>query len=264
MDTLMTIFSNPVSFEREEEFNNWYSWVHIRDVMGMEGSTAVQRFTLAEAQPKKKADLPKYIALYEIADKAACTKGHADRLNTWQMTVSPAFDFPSHIEGYWDPVHGTSAFAEYADYTGDKSVLLIRAKAKGGKNVEKVFDLATLDEISKLPGFMSAMLFEYADDQMDTTKAGPAEPMSHEVVCQLSNSINAANAWDDFLKKNKDIEQDLNMEVALYEPIIDRFKAADRIKSPEWRAITFLSHAIMTAIENGILKVDSESADSVW
>jgi hypothetical protein len=40
--------------------------------------------------------------------------------------------------------------------------------------------------------------------------------------------------------------------------------ASDRLKSAEWRAISFLSHAIMKAINNGILVSDENSSKSVW
>jgi len=263
METLMTIFSNPVSEEREEEFNNWYSWVHIRDVMGLEGSIAVQRFVLNETQSASSAKLPKYLAFYEIASREACSKGHADRLNTWRMTVSPAFDFPSHIEGYWDPVYGTSDFAEYADTAGDRTVLIIRMASKGKKSVGEIFSENKLKELGALPGIKSALLFKYSAEQMATTKAGPAEKMSHEIVCQLSSADKAVKSWDDFLRKNT-LETELELQAAIYKPVIDRFMASDRLKSAEWRAISFLSHAIMKAINNGILVSDESSSKSVW
>ncbi|MCL2146496.1 MAG: hypothetical protein FWH52_01690 [Synergistaceae bacterium] len=245
METLMIIYSNPTEESREDEFNNWYTWVHIRDVMSLEGSIAVQRFELDSHQPENPFTTCKYLALYEIASKDACSQGHADRLLTWRMRVSTAFDFPSHIEGYWDPVHSTADFAEYADYKGDKAVLIVRIKAKGSEKVEDILAIDTLNKIAGLPGFVAAHLNIYAKDQMATTLANPPEPMSHTLVCQLSDSAAASAAWDGYLNNHPAIWKGLKFESAMYKPVIDRFKACDRIKSPEWRAISFLSHAIL-------------------
>ena len=47
MTSVTTVHLNPVSAEREEEFNLWYSYVHLRDVMGLPG------FCAGEAYVKK-------------------------------------------------------------------------------------------------------------------------------------------------------------------------------------------------------------------
>lgn len=71
METFMLTFCNATEPGREDEMNNWYTWVHIRDVMSMNESTiAVQRFETTSVQPAG-ADLRrKYLTLCEVADKA--------------------------------------------------------------------------------------------------------------------------------------------------------------------------------------------------
>ena len=51
METLMVIMVEPIE-GRVAEMNNWYTWVHIRDVMGLPGSISVQRFERSRIQPK--------------------------------------------------------------------------------------------------------------------------------------------------------------------------------------------------------------------
>lgn len=73
----------------ETAYNDWYTNVHIRDVMRLPGSIAVQRFSRVAAE----SVAPPYLALYEIADRTACIDGHQERLYTIRMPISPAAEF---------------------------------------------------------------------------------------------------------------------------------------------------------------------------
>lgn len=58
------VLTNAVE-DRDDEFNDWYSSVHLRDVMAIPGIVAAERFTLAHAQ--RNPDQPyRYLAIYEI------------------------------------------------------------------------------------------------------------------------------------------------------------------------------------------------------
>ncbi len=245
METMIVVSSNPVDPSREEEMNNWYSWVHIRDVTLLKGTVAVQRFVLDDIQPAGASFDHKYLSVYEIDDKEACTKGHHEKMCTWEMEISSAFDVPSHREAYWDPCYGTADFAEYADSKGDRSVLVSRVIAAGAATVEELLSKEVLKEMSELPGFLAVHLLEYGTDQQMT--AHP-DPKSHVLIAQLHNSALAAASWDAFMAERGALIQGLETETALYTPVIDRLRAGDRVKSAEWRAITFLSHAILGPI----------------
>lgn len=245
METLMATFCNAVSPDREEEMNNWYTWVHIRDVMSMDGSSiAVQRFELDTSQPEN-ADLSrKFLALYEVADKAICSDRHMTWQQTLKLEISSSFDLRTFSEAYWDPTYGTAAFSAYADYAGDKSVLMVRLDGK--ERVEAMLTLESLEELAALPGIKAAHLFCYGADQMPTSAAG-TETMSHMLVAQLDDSACAAASWNAFAAEKQ--LSTLQAKPVIYRPIIDRFHADERIKSPEWRAITYLSHAILGTSE---------------
>ena len=241
MQTFMLTFCNATEQAREEEMNNWYTWVHIRDVMSMDGSSlAVQRFETSSAQPAG-ADLRrKYLALYEVGDKELCTKRHMEWAGTTNLEVSTAFDLKSFAEAYWDPIYSTADYASYADCVGDRTVLLVRID--GGEKTELQLSHTLLEELAARPGFKAVHLARYGVDQMPTS-AAKTESVSHMLVAQLSDSFLAARSWDEFVK-DKEIDS-LQLQPVIYRPIIDRFGADDRIKSPEWRALTFLSHAIL-------------------
>ena len=60
----MFVYSNPSTPEREAEFNEWYSSVHVPDVLKIPGITAATRYKLADSPA---GDAPgKYLAVYDV------------------------------------------------------------------------------------------------------------------------------------------------------------------------------------------------------
>ena len=67
MDNLMVVLSNAKP-SLEDEFNDWYSNVHIVEVVdNLDGFQAAQRFKLAPGQVEDGAEY-KYLAIYQIPD----------------------------------------------------------------------------------------------------------------------------------------------------------------------------------------------------
>lgn len=94
MRDVLLVFSNPLE-DRHEEFNDWYTNVHIRDVMRMPASIAVQRFVLAGDQPSGSVVSPyRYLAMYETDDTVKCTAAHAVAM-TPKLPISETFDLSS-------------------------------------------------------------------------------------------------------------------------------------------------------------------------
>src|SRR5689334_21704914 len=90
---LLIVYSDPVE-GREAEFNDWYSNVHIRDVMRIPGSEAVQRFVCG-ARQMPGARLPgtgRYLAIYEVRDPDKCIAVHLDDCTTQRMPISDALE----------------------------------------------------------------------------------------------------------------------------------------------------------------------------
>ena len=62
---VFVVLTNPIE-GREDEYNEWYSGVHLTDVLKVPGIVAAQRFKLSDAQ-RDAPPLPyRYLALYEI------------------------------------------------------------------------------------------------------------------------------------------------------------------------------------------------------
>lgn len=64
MKTYMVVCSNPVA-GKEVEYNDWYTNVHLKEVLQVKGLKAAQRFILTKAQMSE-SQAHKYMAIYEI------------------------------------------------------------------------------------------------------------------------------------------------------------------------------------------------------
>jgi hypothetical protein len=182
----------------------------------------------------------KYLTLYEVADKALCTKKHMEWAGSVKLEISTSFDLKTFAEAYWDPVYGTAEFASYADCVGDKTVLTVRLD--GGEKVESLLPQEALKELADAAGFKAVYLSRYGKDQMPTS-AAKTESVSHILVSQLTDAGLAARSWDDFV--NAKGLAALQAQPVIFKPLIERFGADERIDTPVWRSLTFLSHAIL-------------------
>ena len=86
---------------REDDLNDWYSNIHIRDALRFRGSITAQRFARSADQPM---DLPasfdwQYLALYDVFDAERFSREHWDNALTSRMMVTDAID-DSVLEDY--------------------------------------------------------------------------------------------------------------------------------------------------------------------
>lgn len=62
---LFVVFTNPVE-GREDEFNEWYSKTHLRDLVAIPGCVSATRFELSHTQRMEPPHPWKYMAIYEL------------------------------------------------------------------------------------------------------------------------------------------------------------------------------------------------------
>lgn len=247
MEKLLVVYGNSSTEENYEEMNLWYSWVHIRDVLTAKAAFACQRFELSKYQPKN-ADLArKVLCCYEIHDWDYCQRWHVKDTSSWRMRISPAFT--DYYETMWNPVVDTDYWADYADYTGDKAVMTVKMKAIGDVAVEDYFTLEKLNELKALPGFVALHLYNWTMAEQMPINTPPAEPMTHNLVCQISNCYAAANEWDKFLAANPELEKNFEFHAAVYQPQMRRLRGVDLFESVERRGIQALAHLILNDAE---------------
>jgi hypothetical protein len=82
---IMVVQTGPVSAEREEEYNDWYSNTHIPEILAIPGFVGARRYKLAGGDGS-----PSYLAVYEIEadDIAAPVKELSARSTSGQHAVS--------------------------------------------------------------------------------------------------------------------------------------------------------------------------------
>lgn len=85
------VLSKPVA-GRETEFDEWYTNVHVRDLLKVPGFRTAQRFRIMEGLSSGAPQ--QFIAMYEVEtdDLAATMAIVQQRLGTDQMPMSEAFD----------------------------------------------------------------------------------------------------------------------------------------------------------------------------
>lgn len=93
------VLSNPVA-GREEEYNDWYSNTHIRDVVKVPGIVAAQRFKAASDSPYA------YVAVYDLEgpDPDAILNDMRSRAGTAEMLISNSLDKTRVLSVLFDPI----------------------------------------------------------------------------------------------------------------------------------------------------------------
>ena len=98
---VFVVFTNEVEGQ-ENIYNEWYTDVHLKDVLKVPGIVAAQRFKLGDVQREGTAPPWRYLALYEIETddlartKAALAAGHATR-----TPMPPSLDLGSIVSVFY-------------------------------------------------------------------------------------------------------------------------------------------------------------------
>ena len=78
---ILLVFSNPISDSRTDEFNTWYTDVHLPEFLRIPGIVAARRFVLSDEQMRLPPEIPvggrRYLAAYEIETRDLASLRHA-------------------------------------------------------------------------------------------------------------------------------------------------------------------------------------------
>ncbi len=95
MKTYYLVFSYPVE-GMEEEYNQWYNNVHLKEVLQIEGFNSAQRFELTSSQLIEEQEY-KYLAMYEIdSDDVESATQRLIEAASW-LDMSPALDLKLRV-----------------------------------------------------------------------------------------------------------------------------------------------------------------------
>lgn len=91
IEAVLVVLTNAVA-GREEDFDDWYTNIHMRDALRFRGSIAAQRFKWAQQQVQ---DFPQgygwdFMALYDVYDPARFSQEHIENALTTRMMVTDA------------------------------------------------------------------------------------------------------------------------------------------------------------------------------
>ncbi len=103
---ILIVMSNPVSSDREADYNEWYTGQHIHDVASVSGFAAATRFVASAAQMSGEQPPHKYLAIYEIeADNPAdAVKNLGEAVAGGKVPVSDAIDTQSVVTYIYTPI----------------------------------------------------------------------------------------------------------------------------------------------------------------
>jgi hypothetical protein len=98
----LVVLANPTD-GREEEFNEWYSNIHLADIVAVPGFRSAQRFKLKE--PMGFEHRQQYLAIYELEcdDPQAVVEELYRRRDTPAMILSDALDLRTIVSGVFEP-----------------------------------------------------------------------------------------------------------------------------------------------------------------
>ena len=91
----------------DDEFNDWYTNVHLRDVLAVDGFVAAQRFRLADAQLQPDRPAPhRYLAVYEIEadDMSAPLQALLAGVTSGVIPLSDMLDLPGLATFAFTPI----------------------------------------------------------------------------------------------------------------------------------------------------------------
>ena len=98
----LVVLSNPTDGQ-DAEYNDWYSNVHLADVVAVPGFTGAQRFKLTD--PMGFEHKHRYLAIYEFEgdDPDPIVKEMLSRRDTPAMLISDALDLSTAVAGVFEP-----------------------------------------------------------------------------------------------------------------------------------------------------------------
>jgi hypothetical protein len=196
-ESVLIVFQNPVA-GRMQPYDDWYTNVHIRDAMRLDGAIATQRFIVSEDQPTiaGKRVVPGHWAhtIYEWESAAKSVQGHRLRATTPQMQISRDGDFRNLRDYFYRPAvlsHGWTREARFR--RGNDVISALIVPPQDAQGFVDWFREEHVGAILALDGVASAALFTLHSEQ---SLPIPAH-FAMAAVYSLDNRAAAVRAWSD-------------------------------------------------------------------
>lgn len=191
MQSYLTVLINPLEGS-EAEFADWYTNVHIRDVMRFAGAIRVQQLIASATQVEPPSH--KYFTLYDTFDPALLSLEHARAAGTRRMVASSSYDKPGIINGYYYAIAARTNRPTML--TPDDQTLVLEqidVPAADRADFEDWYASAHLPELLRRPSHVSGtiMCFDPAGQMREF------EPVySHIALWRVDDLSAAVRTWD--------------------------------------------------------------------
>ena len=194
-ESVLLVHQNPIA-GRQEAYDDWYTNVHIRDAMRLDGAIATQRFIAGRDQPSigGKRCVPGHWAhtIYEWESAAKSVEGHRMRGGTPRMEISRDGDFRNLRDHFYRPEclsHGWSREGGFRWGTDVLTVLFVPSADAG--DCTSWFRDEHMGAVVALPGVASVGLFALHSQQ---SLPIPAR-FTRVAIYSLARCCDALEAW---------------------------------------------------------------------
>lgn len=211
MHATLTVLTDALE-GRDAEFNDWYTNVHIRDVMRFGGSIRVHRLVASAVQLETPSH--RYFTLYDTFDPALLSQEHHDAVGTRRMVVKIDYDKPRIINGYYYPI--ASRTNDPVCLTPDDQPLILEqidVPAALRQQLEDWYATTRLAEFLKQPGHVSGTLMRF-DPAGQLAQFTPI--YSHIALWRVTNISEAIESWRDV---PAGLLEGLKRRVSCFEPM---------------------------------------------
>jgi len=231
LESILVVFQNPVD-GRQTAYDDWYTNVHIRDAMRLDGAIATQRFTASDDQLVIDGIpvTPGYWAhtLYEWESAAKSVAGHRDRAATQHMEITRDADFAGLRDYFYRPHYLSNGWNRATGFRLGEDILTAMIQPPTGSEPEFLewFIREHVPATLALPGFCSASIFTLHEEQ---SLPYPAEyPMV--AVYGLSSRLDALQAWSNEHANKAEthlVKNTEKVEATCWQPRMTRLRAEE-------------------------------------
>jgi hypothetical protein len=201
LESVLIVHVNPVS-GRDLNLDDWYTNIHIRDVMRIDGAIAAHRFIISDVV------MPSVLTnqgvqhqahtIFEWDDAKKSVDGHFERAGTPAMPHTRDCNYGDEVGGYFRPVvlsNGWTRAEGFGNAGHLFSLLLLNPRESDDEFVEWFRD-GHAPAVLKLPGFDNARLFVV--HEASTRQALPKGfPYTFYVAYGVTDRQAALSAWAD-------------------------------------------------------------------
>jgi hypothetical protein len=231
LESILVVFQNPRE-GRRDSYDDWYTHVHIRDAMRLDGAIATQRFITADEQPVigGEAVRPAHFAhtIYEWESAAQSVAGHSERAGTPLMEISDDGSFTELRDHFFRPVHLSHGWSRERGFRrGDGVITALILPPEGGQDrfVEWFRD-RHVPAVVALAGIGSAGLFALHEEQ------SLAVPLRFPLVAVygVTDRVAAVRAWSARAGDGSDADlaaRAVEVEIGCWQPRTRRLRAEE-------------------------------------